>query len=587
MHCISWHGTVLRQNLTDGRWIQALPWPVRGTAADWRVALPEGAGPPPRVLSGAVESASEPGLWIVPHARAGLAHLRRDGVFLCAHPHLGEVQFNRTAAGAWETFLLLDEQALKRLRLLLAWRWTDAGAGPATPALQTPTLEAAADGWPAVMEGGFRLRAGPHVLDLCLGVPEISQTGQFTDAASGRRFQAVARLPHTGEAPLRRRAADLQAPQVADARAFAATRNSRLQITGDLEFGLLPLAACRADQDWMQEKWRQPGPRRLAAQRPGCQVVREHDKFVLLNRGQEGMIFDEAGSSNETGYLLNVPVNAHAFLRREGDDVFVPREALDAAPHLAGPLVVFCNGNLSNYYHWLIEALLPLYALAPYVPAGAKLLLPETLQAFRIPSKDNDPDKTVDHVAALAEWGFGGWPTVTPAGNICRVDEVYWLDQCGIEHMPAAIVRAARAAVLRGLPPVQEPGRRIYVQRQGMRGVANEAAIEKLAREHGFAPLLMEGTSPGQQIALFRGAEFVMGPHGAGLANILYCEPDTKVIEFSPDCEFRPLFAQISDKVGLVHGVLPCPTDNGGFNGRMTVDEAKLRLLLRQMLAMQ
>jgi len=44
-----------------------------------------------------------------------------------------------------------------------------------------------------------------------------------------------------------------------------------------------------------------------------------------------------------------------------------------------------------------------------------------------------------------------------------------------------------------------------------------------------------------EQIELFSNADVVIGTHGAGLANILFCKPNTKVIEIfqaRSDCSF-------------------------------------------------
>src|ERR1017187_7050040 len=42
----------------------------------------------------------------------------------------------------------------------------------------------------------------------------------------------------------------------------------------------------------------------------------------------------------------------------------------------------------------------------------------------------------------------------------------------------------------------------------------------------------LEGMSSVDQILLLQSAESIIGAHGAGLSNLLFCEPGTKVIEF-------------------------------------------------------
>lgn len=568
LNCLSWHGTVLRLHRTTGRLIHALPWPVRPSGDDWRLELP------PQGVVERVASSADPELFLMPAGRHGLLHFERVGHYLCAEPHAGEVRFSRTQPGIWETFMVVSAADLARLRRLMGAHWRDEGEG---------------DGAAPVTLTDFRVRIGNCEIDLRGGIPGPQAGSQsFVDPLSGRRFEQTAVPRRAGESPLARRRHDLQATLVQDAAQFRDTPDSRVNIPGEREFGFLPCAVSRADEDWMQSAWLQGGPRRLGAATLAAQAVRETDKYVLMGRGHEGQIFDDAGSSNENGYLFsNVRVVDDDILRREGDDVYISHDALEAAPHLAGAYAVFCNGHLSNYYHWVIDAMLPLHALAPYLPAGTKLLLPATLDGFQN-GLHGDPAASVKHRDILAAWGFGDFPSVEVDSPVCHVEEVYWIDRAMIEEMPGRLVRAARAHVLSrlGLPealPEHAP-KRIYAARRGPRSVENKDPVERIAANNGFSVAYMEELSPRAQIELFAGAEFVIGPHGAALSNLLFCPPGAKVIEFSPDCQYRPLFAQISDKVGLSHAVLPCPTHDGSFFGHLHVDVMKFRTLLSQML---
>jgi capsular polysaccharide biosynthesis protein len=80
------------------------------------------------------------------------------------------------------------------------------------------------------------------------------------------------------------------------------------------------------------------------------------------------------------------------------------------------------------------------------------------------------------------------------------------------------------------------------------------------------------------QILLFQSAEFVIGAHGAGLSNLLFCEPGTKVIELMPSVEFRSYFWFISQKLDLVYGLQFCAND---YEDDITVDIDKLQALIR------
>ena len=51
--------------------------------------------------------------------------------------------------------------------------------------------------------------------------------------------------------------------------------------------------------------------------------------------------------------------------------------------------------------------------------------------------------------------------------------------------------------------------------------------------------------------ALFKRAVVVVGGHGAGLSNIVFCQPGTVVVEIQCDTVARPCFRNLAGKVGL------------------------------------
>lgn len=81
-----------------------------------------------------------------------------------------------------------------------------------------------------------------------------------------------------------------------------------------------------------------------------------------------------------------------------------------------------------------------------------------------------------------------------------------------------------------------KPSRRLYVTRNDTRKrrIRNEAELMPLLARHGF-----ESVAPGrlplkEQASLFAGAEAIVGPHGAGMTNILFSPPGARVVEIFP-----------------------------------------------------
>jgi hypothetical protein len=553
MLLLTWHGTILRVEQTNRRLTHAPPWPVRPVGTDFTIELPAEHGAAVAVAGG---------MEALPGARPGTLHLRRGAAYLSVAEHAAFPLCEGEAAGEQETLLALREAEAAALRHLLAasWRREDTGETLAEARLQA----------------GFTLALGELRLDLTAHLPTVLPDGALLLRLPQGDIR-LARLAAASPAEWHLRPAlpEHQVPEVASLAALHATPDSRLTLPGGEERVHLPLTVRLADRDWLYDNAVR-GDEPMAGRRHfRSQVVHERDKFVLLERHVEGLVFGAQGVTNTHGYLGNLTGAMPPNMAREADQYFVSDAALQAAPRLRGPHAVFYGGNLSNYYHWIIDAMLPLSLLQPHLPDGATLLLPGTLARLRAAPGG------FDHLEALEAFGFGGIPRVEVAAPVCHVEDVYWPDRCFIEQTAASDLRAARDRALRRLPAAAAPSRRVFIRRIGTRGIANADEIEAFAVQQGFEIHAMEDLSVTAQIELFRHASCVIGAHGAALANLVFCPPGTRVIELAPASGYRQFFSLISSKLGLTHGILPCPSADSGFFSALQVDREKLAALLR------
>lgn len=63
------------------------------------------------------------------------------------------------------------------------------------------------------------------------------------------------------------------------------------------------------------------------------------------------------------------------------------------------------------------------------------------------------------------------------------------------------------------------------------RRISNETALMKLLNAKGFVSYCLEDLSIREQATLFNNAKVIVGPHGAGWTNLIFCKPGTKIIE--------------------------------------------------------
>lgn len=100
------------------------------------------------------------------------------------------------------------------------------------------------------------------------------------------------------------------------------------------------------------------------------------------------------------------------------------------------------------------------------------------------------------------------------------------------------------------------PCDRLYISRDRAkyrRVVEDQQLSDWLVREQGFKIVLLETLSFAKQVALLAQAKVIVAPHGAGLTNLVFCQPGTIVVElFSP--RYVPsYFWEIADLIGLQH----------------------------------
>lgn len=100
--------------------------------------------------------------------------------------------------------------------------------------------------------------------------------------------------------------------------------------------------------------------------------------------------------------------------------------------------------------------------------------------------------------------------------------------------------------------------RRIYISRAKAekRRVLNEKEVMERLRLYGFQCIVLEDLSVMEQVTCFASAEIIVAPHGAGLANLVYCKKGTKVIEFFSPNYVNPCYCGLSGTMGLTYAYL-------------------------------
>jgi len=239
----------------------------------------------------------------------------------------------------------------------------------------------------------------------------------------------------------------------------------------------------------------------------------------------------------------------------------------------------------SGYYHWIIEGIprvldvlddgidldtTPLI-LPPLAPYQRELLALMGIDIARqtVTVDRGDWCHVADCIFPTAYFPFAG-PVEDPSG---RPD--------------ATLLRRIGERVLARLPPAAEGPRRIYVSRAAAAkrklAPAAEAALVAALEPLGFQRIVMEEFTWPEQVRLFARAEFIVGMHGAGLANLPFSRARA-LIEIHNPMEARAYFATIARELGMDYaGVIADRTGRSQRYDDLTIDTSAVVALIERM----
>lgn len=235
----------------------------------------------------------------------------------------------------------------------------------------------------------------------------------------------------------------------------------------------------------------------------------------------------------ETGFFLDgevqtskIPVSPWRirYWRKRWTSDVTSRPWLPPRKRICGRIAVLNARYCHNYFHWLIE-ILPRLVTMRRAGISADFYLVDCLRTYQ--------------QNALAALGIERHQLIQPHFKLLlEADEIvvpsFPSPQCLRDLGPALLSGFGQVA-----PAVST--RRVFISRRetGTRTLANEPQVERLLHAHGFETHFMEQYPLAKQARLIHDAEIVVGTHGAGLANLVFARPGTRVIEIVPAGRFN------------------------------------------------
>ena len=238
----------------------------------------------------------------------------------------------------------------------------------------------------------------------------------------------------------------------------------------------------------------------------------------------------------------------NGILKEEVDNVCLKKGTPRIKVKKKGTLLVLIqDGSENNYSHWFLDILprLKIIEKNNLIKKIDYFLLPElkysfqyeTLQILNIPLEKILSNKKNRHLEA----------------DTLIVTDHPWYKKGYVRdemiNVPKRIIFWLRKKFLIN-KIYKNIYKKIYVDRSDSEfnhcKIINHEEVWGFLKNKGFKKLKLTEINFNEQVSLFNNANIIIGAHGAGLTNIIFSNPETKIIEIQPKKQLNEFFTHIS-----------------------------------------
>lgn len=217
------------------------------------------------------------------------------------------------------------------------------------------------------------------------------------------------------------------------------------------------------------------------------------------------------------------------------------------------------GGGNDNYFHWLFDVL-------PRISICENLNLISTVDYFLCPGLNKFQKESLDlldyeNIQYLNSIKFRHIIT----DNLIVSDHPWNFGEnilSNIENIPNWITLWLKNKFLKKGEKNYNGPKRIYIDRsdsisnlRDQRKIVNEKEVINFLIKKDFIPVKLSELKFSQQISLFENAEFIVGLHGAGLSNVVWCNKNTNILEIN-NIEGPRIYENLSKNLNLNYKVM-------------------------------
>lgn len=218
-----------------------------------------------------------------------------------------------------------------------------------------------------------------------------------------------------------------------------------------------------------------------------------------------------------------------------------PNFTKENSKHIDSKSVLLSIDSGSNYFHWMCHVLPRIKLLQEYGIDWNeinKIILPENRGDF------------VDQTLSILD---------IPVHKVIQTERntTYTFDSLIIPSKPNRHIHLAPWSIdflcQTFLKTEHKQEKKIFISRRSSTGrcIENEDELFDILSQNGYEKIYLEDYSVYEQASLFNSAKEIVSIHGAGLTNLVFCQPNTKLIELFNPSYFLALYWNICNILSL------------------------------------
>ena len=260
---------------------------------------------------------------------------------------------------------------------------------------------------------------------------------------------------------------------------------------------------------------------------------------LYTDRIQDTAVILDNKIIDEPSFQLRKGSGNYIFNSNVRDNIVFTKGTPRRLKNLNGSVLSLLTGGAgnNNYWHWIFDVL-PRFGLCEksinlnqidyfLLPSLLKRFQKETLDCLNIPDHKRISSEKFRHIKAK-EIIITDHPVMI-SGNATK----------DIQNMPEWINLWLRNNFLnQNMKTGKRAKNKIYIDRNEInpknlpqRTIINEDEVKEYLVKNNFIVIKLHETNFKNQVNLFYNAECIIGLHGGGFGNIVFCEPKTKIIE--------------------------------------------------------